>query len=178
MSESDATAAPSEPEDHRVTVEEAIRIKHRLGEEITWGNSGLNALHVEELTKISKEQWQEIRKDYRKWNVSIASNYVLLGIFVAGIVAWFKTSGWLHVLIFAVGCVYMYTLIKRDGHAEGYVDGYEAGHEAGVYKVLSIRNEEIGEMAKMATDMKIDNMLVERMDERKAQEKGNSDAQA
>lgn len=176
MSESDATAPPSEPEDHRVTVEEAIRLKHRLGQEITWGNSDLNALKVEELTKISKEHWQEIRKDYRKWNVSIASNYVLLGVFVACIVAWFKTSGWLHILLFAVGWLCMYTLIKRDGHAEGYVDGYDAGYEAGVHKVLGIRNEEIGEMAKMATDMKVDNMLIEKMDERKAQERGNSAA--
>ena len=37
-----------------MTVAEAYRLKHQLGQSITWGNSGLNALQVEELTKLTR----------------------------------------------------------------------------------------------------------------------------
>lgn len=35
-----------------MTAEDLIRLKHSLGKSITWGKSGLNALEVEELTKL------------------------------------------------------------------------------------------------------------------------------
>jgi hypothetical protein len=56
--------------------------------------------------------------------------------------------------------------LKRDGHAEGYVDGYDAGHEAGIHKALGIKPEDLSEMHEFANDMRIDGMMIERMDER------------
>ena len=40
-----------------ITVADAIRLKHRLNTSIPWGNSNLNALEVEGLTRLKAEDY-------------------------------------------------------------------------------------------------------------------------
>ena len=160
------------PENDSMSVQDAIRLKHSLGQSTTWGTSNLNALQVEDLTKLTAEDYARVRKDYRKWNVNVVSTVMLVLITfgsVGGCI--YLPFWWLKVIAMSVGISCFYMLAKRDGHAEGYIDGYDAGHEAGIHKTLGIKPEEFAEMHEFATDMKIDDMLVRRMDEREAKGK-------
>jgi len=156
-----------------ITVAEVVRLKHQLGQTITWGNSGLNALQIEELTKLTAEDYARIRKEYGDWQkrLTVAPT---LGLFVlvvsCALAHHFITYGWVKVAAVILGAMCFMTMMKREGHAEGYVEGYETGHDEGIHKVLGIKPEEADEMSHFATDMKIDNMLVEKMNER---EKGS-----
>lgn len=159
---------PDQPEDsHPIGVTDAIRLKNSINQFITWGNSNLNALQVEELTKLTANDYARIRTEYREWNFNVVSTVVLviftLGSFVGYI---YLPYWWLRIISMSIGISCFYTLAKRDGHAEGYVDGYDAGHEAGIHKTLGVKPAELAEMHEFATEMKIDTMLVKRMDER------------
>jgi hypothetical protein len=149
-----------------MTVAEAIRLKHQLGQNITWGNSGLNALQVEELTKLTKDDYDQIHTLYKDRTVLIHT-YGLL-VLVAGCAAayFFLNYGWVRLAAVIVGVTCLITVFKREGHAQGYIEGFEAGHDTAVYKVLGIKPEELSEMRQFAIDMKMDDMLVKRMDER------------
>ncbi len=154
-----------------MSVQDAIRLKHELGKSITWGKSNLNALEVEELTKLTAEDYTRIRKEYADWqkHLNVVGNYVLSGAVLACVVAYFFVPyGWLRGAAIVVGISCFYILNKREGHAEGYICGYEAGYEQGIYETLGIKKEEMAEMQQMVADMKVDGMLVQRMDERKA----------
>lgn len=155
-----------------MTVTEAIRLKHQLGQNITWGNSGLNALQIEDLTRLSAEDFARIRNDYKEnRTVVVFPTYILFAMMVGCAIAYyFITYGWAKVAVVILGVMCFTTIMKREGHAEGYVEGYEIGHDEGIHKVLGIKPEELNEMREFATDMKRDNMLVEKMNE---QEKGS-----
>jgi hypothetical protein len=159
---------PTPDKEHSITAEDAVRLKHSLGKSITWGSSNLNALEIEQLTRLERNDYAEVRKDYAKWNSS-RKLYLLFALLVLLVVAYF-THGLVRTLsvIGAITC--FYEIGRREGHAEGYIDGYDAGHEAGIHKMLGIKNEEIADMSEMATQMKVDEMVVNRMDERKAKD--------
>src|SRR5205807_1659295 len=99
-------------------------------------------------------------------------NYAILGVFLACIAGYFFLGHyyphhfWLQLPLMILGYLCFYTLAKRDGHSEGYIDGYDAGHEAGIHKALGIKEDRLSEMHQMATDMKIDSMVIEKLDER------------
>jgi hypothetical protein len=154
-----------------ISVQDAVRLKHELGKSITWGNSNLNALGVQQLTKLTAEDYARIRKEYADWQgyLNLISNYVLIGIMLGCVVAYFFAPYiWLRIAVLVIGISCFYSLNKREGQAEGYIYGYEAGYEEGIYKALGIKREELAEMGQMTTDMMIDDMLVQRMNERKA----------
>jgi len=149
-----------------ITVAEAVRLKHQLGQNITWGGSGLNALQIEELTKLTAEDHARIREEYREWQkrLTVIPTYGLLVLVVGCAVAYyFITYGWVKVAALILGAVCFMIVMKREGHAEGYVQGYETGHDEGIHKALGIKPEEADEMRQFATDMKMDNMLVEKL---------------
>ncbi|MGP8251304.1 MAG: hypothetical protein ACLQHF_04670 [Terracidiphilus sp.] len=154
-----------------MTVVEAYRLKHQLGQSIAWGNSNLNALQIKELTKLTADDYARIRADYREWRVNVGLTITLvvlaLGCVVANI---YFTTTWVKIVAMVLGISFFYQLAKRDGHAEGYVDGYEAGHDEAIYKTLGIKPEEVAEMRKFAIDMEIDDMVVGRMNEREKAE--------
>lgn len=161
---SDATSQDS------ITVADAIRLKHSLNTSIQWGNSNLNALEVEQLTRLKAEDYARVRADYAKWNGY--HNFAMLGAFLACLVGYFYLDRyyphhfWLQLPLMIVGFLCFYALVKREGHAEGYIDGYDAGHEAGIHKALGIKPEEFTEMHEMATNIKIDSMIIKKLDER------------
>ena len=105
--------------------------------------------------------------------MNVINTYVLAVIVLACVGVFFLPYGWLKIAAIGVGITCFAAISRREGHAEGYIDGYDAGHEAGICKILGIKNEEISKMTEMATQMKIDDMVVERMDERKAEESNN-----
>jgi len=152
---------------HLISVPDAIRLKHSLNQSITWGNSNLNALQIEEFTKLTAEDYARIRKEYRQWNANMVSTIALVVLTLSSVVAcMYFSNTWVKSVAIGLAVWFFYILAKRDGHAEGYVDGYDAGHEAGIHKALGIKPEELAEMHEHATDMKIDGMLIEGMDER------------
>ena len=102
--------------------------------------------------------------------MNVINTYVLAEIVLACVGVFFLPYGWLKIAAIGIGITCFAAISRREGHAEGYIDGYDAGHEAGICKILGIKNEEISKMTEMATQMKIDDMVVERMDERKAEE--------
>jgi hypothetical protein len=163
---------PDEPEESKLSsIPDAIRLKHSINQGITWGNSNLNALQVENLTKLTAEDYARVRKDYREWNANVVSTVALVVMTLGCVIAYMYLSNtWVKVVAISLGISFFYILAKRDGHAEGYVDGYDAGHEAGIHKALGIKPEELTEIHEFATDMKIDTMLIEKMDKR---EKGS-----
>lgn len=154
-----------------MTVTEAYKLKHQLGQSITWGNSGLNALQIQELTELTRDDYARIRADYRKWRVNVGLTITLvvlaLGCVVANV---YFTNTWVKIVAMVLGISFFYQLAKRDGHAEGYVEGYEVGHEEAIYKALGIKPEEVAEMREFATQMKIDEMVVGKMNEREKTE--------
>ena len=159
---------PDESKDpHLISVPDATRLKHTVNQSITFGRSNLNAVQVEELTKLTAEDFARVRKEYREWNVNMVSTIALVLLTIGCVVAYFYfTLTWVRVVAIGLGISAFYTLAKRDGHAEGYIDGYDGGHEAGIHKALGIKPEELSEIHEFATDMRIDGMLIERMDER------------
>jgi hypothetical protein len=173
-------AMADEPHEGRegqpISPSDLFRLKHQVGKSITWGKSDLNALEIEKLTELTREDYARIRKEYRDWHkgFNLDNTYLLVVIVLACVGAYFFVPYfWLKIVAIGIGITSFAAIAKREGHAEGYIDGYDAGHEAGIHEILGIKNEEIPEMAKMATQMKIDDMVVERMDERKAKESGN-----
>ena len=171
-----AEEPPKGQQDQPVSLSDLIRIKHQLGKSITWGKSDLNALEVEKLTELTREDYARIRKEYwdSKKPVNVFHTYVLVVIVLACVGAYsFVPYVWLKIAAIGIGITCFTAIAKREGHAEGYIDGYDAGHEAGIYKMLGIKDEQTPEMADMAIKMKMDDMLVERMDERKAKESKN-----
>ena len=168
-----ATMADEPHEGHEgqpISPSDLIRLKHQLGKSITWGKSDLNALEIEKLTELTREDYARIRKEYREWHSNVINTYVLVVIVPACVGVFFLPYGWLKIAAVSIGITCFAAISRREGHAEGYIDGYDAGHEAGICKILGIKNKEISEMAETATQMKIDDMVVERMDERKAEE--------
>jgi hypothetical protein len=152
-----------------MTVIEALRLKHQLGQDITWGSSGLNALQIQELTKLTREDFARIRNGYKdNRSVTLFPTYVLLLMMVGCAAAYyFVHYGWARGAALLIGMMCFMNLMKREGHAEGYVEGYEIGHDEGIHKVLGIKPEELDEMHKFANDMTIDEMVLKKMDEPK-----------
>ena len=99
--------------------------------------------------------------------MNVINTYLLVAIALAcGVTYFLVAQGWLRTAAVILGVCCLYTLCKRESHADGYIEGYDAGYEAGIHKTLGIQPEEMKDMHQMATDMKIDQMLVERMDDR------------
>jgi hypothetical protein len=86
-----------------MTVAEAIRLKHQLGQNITWGNSGLNALQVQELTKLTPEDYAQIPKQYKE-RTDLIHTYGLLALVAACAAAYFFLDyGWVKVAAVIIG---------------------------------------------------------------------------
>jgi hypothetical protein len=172
---SDETKDPS-----TMTAAEAYRLKHQLGQSITWGNSGLNALQVQELTKLTAQDFARIRNQYKQNRTGVVfPTYILLALLVACIVVYFLfANGWPKGAALLVGGMCFMTLCERDGHRDGYMEGYENGHDEGIHRVLGIKPEEAAEMREFATQMKIDDMAVGNMNKREKEDHRGQETEA
>ena len=154
-----------------MTAAEGYKLMHQLGQSITWGNSGLNALQIQKLTKLTRDDYARIRADYRKGrvNVGLTITLVVLALGCAVVNVYFSNT-WMKIVAVVLGISFFYQLTKRDGHAEGYVEGYEAGHDEAIYKTLGIKPEEVAEMRECAIQMELEDIVVRNLDERKKAE--------
>jgi hypothetical protein len=150
-----------------ISVQNAIRLKHSLNQSLTWGNSNLNALEVENLTKLTAEDYARVRKQYREWKFNIVNTMTMSLLALGSVAAFiFLPNGWLKWIALVVMMICLHHLSRREGHEEGYIRGYDAGYEAGIHKVLGINPEELKRIHGVATEMKVDGMLIKRTEER------------
>src|SRR5690348_16798537 len=109
----------NKPEDSSVmSVQDAIRLKDSLNHSITWGNSNFNALEIENLTKLSAEDYAHVRAEYKKWNVNMFSTIALIVLtLVCGAACIYFHNIWVRSIAISLGASLFYHLAKRDGHA-------------------------------------------------------------
>ncbi len=152
----------------RIRVDDAIRLKHEINKSITY--QGFNAKEVEELTNMTSEDYQKIRLKYaeqlKEW--TIIPNFIWYALSIVGILLIFWNTIWYLKLLGLICVGYSALQIgSRVGNPAGFIIGYEWGLSDGVYKVLGIHEKEAKDIYKRATEMKIDEDLIKRMDERK-----------
>jgi hypothetical protein len=151
-----------------MSLEQLVRLKKKLNQSITYGNSTLNAQQVTELQRMDATQWAKVKRDYDEWTKKMQTNVlVLFAVAAVGVAAWFYFKSWIG-MAGAVCAIYaVANICRREGRREGYMDGYDAGFEGGVNRALGISDKEILEIHEMATEMKIDDISVAAFDKQK-----------
>jgi len=163
---------PDEPAEkpQGIPIKDAIRLKYQISQGITFGNTNMNAVEIEEFRKLTAEDYVRIRQEYCKWYHTPRSQFFLSALtltFVAGaIILYHYNWGLLAVVSGSLAIVTYSKLCSRGGHAEGFVDGYDSGYEAGMNKALNLTDKDLAEIHEFGTDMKIDKSLLERLDNR------------
>lgn len=100
-----------------ISLSDLIRLKHQLGKSITWGKSDLNALEIEKLTELTREDYARIRKEYREWrkHLNVINMYVLAVIVLACVGVFFLSYGWLKIAAIGVGITCFAAISRREG---------------------------------------------------------------
>src|SRR5712691_8626384 len=104
---------PASDKGHSISVPDAIRLKYELGKSITWGNSNLNALDVEQLTQLDANDYAQIRKEYADWqkHLNVLNNYVVMALLLGSLVAIFAVTGWLRIVAEVMAALSGYMVI-------------------------------------------------------------------
>jgi hypothetical protein len=160
------TPSGGEPDLSNLTVEQAIRLKHKIAKSITYG-PGLNSRQILDLQKLDREKWAKVRRDYDEWHKSTKMQLFLLAVAIVSAFGAYRYKGWVSIIAFLIAFYSVGALFKRDGHREGYFEGYEAGYEEGIFHSFGIDDNEATEVHKMAVDMEIDEMVIEGFDKRR-----------
>ena len=92
---------------------------------------------------------------------------------VVGVLAGGGVALYFHQLYALLGslivmCYCVGQLAYRTGFQYGYIEGFESGHKNGVNTALGITAEEEIEIQERAIEMKMDEMLIKKMDENKS----------
>ena len=153
-----------------IRVDDAIKLKHEINKSITYESKGFNAKEVEELTNMTSEDYRKIRLKYaeqlKEW--TIIPDFIWYALSIVGILLVFWNAMWYLKLLGLVCVGYSALQIgSRVGNPEGFIIGYEWGLSDGVYKALGIDDKEAADIHDRSIDMKIDEGLIKRMDERK-----------
>jgi hypothetical protein len=157
----------------KITVEEAIRLKHDLNQGITYG--GYNAKEISDMENLTKEQYSEINRQLSEMRKSwwFFPDYVwVIGIIVSGVCFFYFYQSFVRIAAVVVLAYCIGQLAYRSGVLYGYVRGYESGHEEGIHKALGVPTEEAAELGQRAIEMEMDENLIKKMDKRKGQQKG------
>jgi hypothetical protein len=124
---------------------------------------------VEEMARMTSEDYRKIRLKYaeqlKEW--TIIPNFIWYALSVVGIflISWYPT--WYLKLLGLVCVGYSALQIgSRIGNPAGFIIGYEWGLSDGAYKALGIDDKEATEIHDRSTEMKIDEMVIKKMDER------------
>jgi len=158
----------SDDESNKISIEDAIRLKHTLNQTITY--RGYNAKEVSEIESLTKDQYDEISRQLSEIRKSwwFFPDYVwIIGLIVSGFCSLYFSQYFIRIisLLSLIYCIAQ--LGYRSGLLYGYVRGYESGHEDGVHKALGVPPEDAAEISERATEMELDEMLIKKMDERK-----------
>jgi hypothetical protein len=152
----------------KITVEEAIRLKHDLDQVITYRK--YNAKEISEIENLTKEQHSEVNRQLSEIRKSwwFFPDYVwVMGIIVSGFCFLYFYRNYVRIAAVVVLAYCIGQLAYRSGVLYGYVRGYESGHEEGVHKALGVSAEEAAELSQRAIEMEMDEKLIRKMDERK-----------
>jgi hypothetical protein len=148
-----------------MSVQDAIRLKHGLNKSIKC--HGYDAREIQELKRLTTEQFEELNE-----GISIlrdawwffSDRTMVIGFLISGCSLLYFASD-IARLFCIVGMIYFATQVSyRYGVWYGYTRGFEYGHEKGVEKVLGISAVESTEMHKRATEMAVDERLIQRLD--------------
>lgn len=154
----------------KISIEDAIKLKHSLDKSITYG--GYNAKEIKEMRDLTKEQYSEVNRqlsEIRK-NWWCLPDYVwIIGIIASVVCLFYFQWVFIHMACVVVLAYCVAQLGYRSGVLYGYVRGYESGHVEGVHKSLGISHG-IADIGQRAIDMELDEMLIKGFDERKNQQ--------
>lgn len=114
----------------KLSVADAIRLKHHYNKKVTYGSSALSAEEVQKALKPDYSGWKERWKKYdahqKDVGTMFVNSFVSWGaVLVAAGLYWFE--GWIRTAGIAVFAWWFFSVVKAAGHREGYFDGYEDG---------------------------------------------------
>ena len=152
----------------KITIDEAIRLKHNLNQTITHG--GYNAKEIHDMEALTKEQYLEVNRQLSEIKKSwwFFPGYVwVIGIILAVFCSLYFSQISIRIAGVVVLAYCIAQLGYRSGLLYGYFRGYESGHEEGIHKALGVSAEEAAELSQRATEMEMDERLIKKMAERK-----------
>ena len=148
-----------------MSVQDAIRLKHDLNESIKY--LGYDAREIQELKRVTAEQFKLLDESISKLRDAwwfFSDRTMVIGFLVSGCSLLYFASD-IARLFCIVGMIYFATQVSyRRGVWYGFIQGFEYGHEKGVEKVLGISAVESTEIHKRATEMAVDERLIQRLD--------------
>jgi len=158
----------SEDDSSKISVQDAIRLKHDLNKSIKY--SGYNAKEIKELERLSEEQRAKLNENLshirKAWWV-FPDWVMAIGFLVAGFSMFYFESVFAR-LICLLAMIFCATQVAyRMGVYYGFVRGFQEGHEEGVHRVLGISLDEASEIGERATEMEMDDRLIRKLDQGK-----------
>lgn len=155
-----------------LSIEDAIGLINNLNQQITIG--GFNAKEISELKNLTKEQYAEVGRQLagikKEW--WLFPDYIWIIGLIGGFLSILYFQQWIVQIVGLILVLYCTAQLGyRSGVQYGYVRGYESGHEEGVHKALGITPKEAIDMHDRAVEMKMDEMLIKKMDQRKEEAK-------
>lgn len=158
----------SEGDSSKISVQDAIRLKHDLNNSIKYG--GYNAKEIKELERLSEEQRAKLNENlsHIKNNWWLFPDWVMaIGFLVAGCLLFYFQSVFAR-LFCLIAMTYCATQVAyRLGVYFGFSEGFQEGHEEGVDRVLGISPDDSFEISERATEMEMDDMLIRGLDKGK-----------
>jgi hypothetical protein len=155
--------------DGKISIIEALRLKHHFNRKVTYGPSGLNAREAKDLLD-GKLDWKRIWKEYNDYYVKKLGSVFMRPLagwstFAVGLSLFIWGSGnWRNVGL-AIFAWLLYQGAKADGHRDGYFAGYSDGHTRTTQSMLGISDEEVKEISERAIEMEIDEGTLSRFNE-------------
>lgn len=155
---------------HSMPLRDAVRLRHELDKRVTY--RGLNAVQVEALRKLTKEDWVPISKEYDDWRRAMASVSARIGhrvmLVAAGALLYALLQSWFHIartaeeaavwaVVLFLGLLGM--SLAGTHHRDGYMEGFRTGLAHGVNRALGISQTEIETVDKRASQMEMDARL-------------------
>jgi len=154
----------------KITVQDAVRLKHEVNKSIKY--SSYNAKEVRELGRLNEEQ--RVRLGTELTNIRkvwwLFPDWVMVVGSIAASSSLFYFDGVAARIASALAAIYCTTQVAyRLGVYYGFARGYQEGQEQGVHRILGISPDEAQDIHERATEMKMDEGLIKKLDERKDQ---------
>lgn len=155
-------------EPDKITVEDAVRLKHEVNKAINYG--GYDVREIRELERLNDEQraslGAELSNIKKVW--WFFPDWVMVIGSIAAIGSLFYFDGITARVVSVLVAIYGATQVAyRLGVYSGFARGYQEGHEQGVHRVLGISPDEAQDIDERATEMEMDERLIRKLDERK-----------
>jgi hypothetical protein len=153
----------------RIKMDEVIRLRHELNKSTTYRSKEFNAKEIEELSNMATVEYWRIQQKYAEQlkERRIIPNFGWYALSIVGVLLILGSALWYWKLLGLVCMGYSALQIGSGiGNPEGFVIGYKWGLSDGVIKALGIDDKEAKDVFRRATEMKTDEEIIKRMDER------------